>query len=118
MPPQKKVAKGHRGEVPSLLIPGKKGKKTIKTLPSDNTRDGGRAQQKGGEEPIDASPSASKGEKNVQAKKGKRLKTMLAVREEADEGQFLLSPPTAFRKTAGPSPMVAAATGTLIYLLC
>ncbi len=76
----KKVAKGHRGEVPSLPIPGKKGKKPIKTPPIFNTRSGGRAQQKGGEVPIDidASLSAPKG-KNVQAKKGKRLKTMIAV---------------------------------------
>ncbi len=52
----------------------------------------------------------------MQAKKGKRLKTMLAVREEADEGQFLLSPPTTSRKTGTLSPMVAAAAGTLLYL--
>jgi hypothetical protein len=52
----------------------------------------------------------------VQEKKGKHLKTMLAVREEADEGHFLLSPPTASRKTAAPSPMVEADAGTLIYL--
>ncbi len=66
--------------------------------------------------PIDASSSTSKGRKNVQDKKRKRLKTMLAVREEADEGQILLSPPTASRKTAAPTPTVAAAAGTLIYL--
>jgi hypothetical protein len=41
---------------------------------------------------------------------------MLAVREEAGKGQFLLSPPTTSRKTSAPSPMVAAAAGTLIYL--
>ena len=53
-------------------------------------------------------------EKNALAKKGKRLKTMLAVQEEADEGQILLSSPTASRKTAAHSPMVATAAGTLI----
>jgi len=41
---------------------------------------------------------------------------MGAVREEAVEGQFLLSPPTASRKMAAPTPTVAAAAGTLIYL--
>jgi hypothetical protein len=41
---------------------------------------------------------------------------MLTVREEAGEGQFLLSPPTASRKTGAPTPTVAAAAGTLIYL--
>ena len=41
---------------------------------------------------------------------------MLAVREEAEEGKILLSPPTASMKTVVPSPMVAAAAGTLIYL--
>ncbi len=41
---------------------------------------------------------------------------MLAVQEEADKGQFLLSPSTASRKMAAPSPMVVAAAGTLIYL--
>ncbi len=112
MPPQKKVTKGHRGEVPTLP----KGKKPIKTPPSSNTRSGRRAQQKGDKAPIDASLSTSKVRKNAQEKKGKRLKTMLAVQEEADEGQFLLSPPTASRKTAAPTPMVAAAAGTLIYL--
>jgi hypothetical protein len=60
--------------------------------------------------------STSKVRKNAQEKKGKRLKTMLAVQEEADEGQFLLSPPTASRKMAAPTPTVAAAAGTLIYL--
>ena len=39
---------------------------------------------------------------------------MLAVRKEGDEGQFLLSPPTNSRKKV-PSPMVAAAAGTLVY---
>jgi hypothetical protein len=72
--------------------------------------------QKGGEVPIDASSSTLKGSKNVQEKKGKRLKTMLAVQEEADEGQFLLSPPTASKKTVAPTPTIAAAAGTLIYL--
>ncbi len=48
-------------------------------------------------------------EKNAQEKKGKRFKTMLAVREEADE------PPATSRKMA-PTPMNAAAAGTLIYL--
>ncbi len=41
---------------------------------------------------------------------------MLAVREEADKGQFLLSPPTASRKMAALTPTIAAAAGTLIYL--
>jgi hypothetical protein len=93
-----------------------KAKKPIETPPSSNTRSGCWAQQKGGEAPIDASSSTLKVRKNAQKKKGKRLKTMLAVQKEADEGQFLLSPPTASRKTAAPSPMVVAATGTLIYL--
>jgi hypothetical protein len=56
MPLQKKVTKGHCGEVPSLP----KGKKTIKTPRSSNTRSGCRAQQKGGEAPIDASSSTLK----------------------------------------------------------
>ena len=38
----------------------------------------------------------------AQEKKGKRLKTMLADREDS-------------RKTAAPTPTVAAAAGTLIY---
>ncbi len=41
---------------------------------------------------------------------------MLAVQEEADKGNFLLAPPTTSRKTAVPTPTVAAAAGTLIYL--
>jgi hypothetical protein len=53
MPPQKKVTKGHPGEVPTLP----KGKKPIKTLPSSYTRSGRQAQQKGGEAPIVASSS-------------------------------------------------------------
>jgi hypothetical protein len=80
MPPQKKVTKGNPGEVPT----SPKGKIRIKTPPLSNTRSGRRAQQKGGEAPIDTSSSTSKVRKNAQEKKGKRLKTMLAVREEAD----------------------------------
>ena len=93
-----------------------KGKKPIKTPPSSNTRSGHQAQQKGGEARIDTSLSTSKGRKNAQEKRGKRLKTMLAVREEADKGKILLSPPTTSRKTMAPTLTVAAAAGTLIYL--
>jgi hypothetical protein len=41
---------------------------------------------------------------------------MLVHQEESDEGQYPLSPPTTSRKTAEPSPMAAAAAGTLEYL--
>ena len=112
MPPRKKATKGHRGGV--LTSP--KGKKPVETPPSSNTRSGRRAQPNCGESPIDASFSTSKVRKNAQEKKGKRVTTMGAVREEADEEQFLLSPPTASRKLAAPTPTVAAAAGTLIYL--
>ena len=88
-----------------------KGKKPVETPPSSNTRSGRRTQPN-----RDESPMPSKVRKNAQEKKGKRVTTMGAVREEADEEQFLLSPPTASRKLAAPTPTVAAAAGTLVYL--
>jgi len=88
-----------------------KGKKPVETPPSSNTRSGRRTQPN-----RDELPMPSKVRKNAQEKKGKRVTTMGAVREEADEEQFLLSPPTASRKLAAPTPTVAAAAGTLIYL--
>ena len=107
MPPRKKATKGHCGGVPT----SPKGKKPVETPPSSNTRSGRRTQPN-----RDESSMPSKVRKNAQENKGKRVTTMGAVREEADEEQFLLSPPTASRKLAAPTPTVAAAAGTLVYL--
>ena len=122
-PPPKRSQRGSR-DVPGKSPTGRKASKSATpptspisgkkppTPPSANTRSG-RAKTA---ESI-AAPRQSKGKKHATPQKGKkRLKTMASVHEESDEGQSLLSPPTASRKTAAPSPMAAAAAGTLAYL--
>jgi hypothetical protein len=89
------------------ITPGLSAGSTSNIIAGGRTRKGARANddrsgQKGGVSPIDASLSPSKVRKNAQEKKGKRLKTMLADREDS-------------RKMAAPTPTVAAAAGTLIY---
>lgn len=64
-----------------------------------------------------AARGKSKGGKNATPQKGKkRRKAMPSIHEDSDKEQSLLSPPTASRKTGAPSPMTAAAAGTLAYL--
>jgi hypothetical protein len=89
------------------IVPGLGAVSTSNIIAGGRMRKGARANddrsgQKGGEAPIDASLSPSKVRKTAQEKKGKRLKTMLAVQEDS-------------RKTVAPTPTVATAAGTLIY---
>jgi hypothetical protein len=98
-----------RGDVPTSPVLGKK----LATPPASNTRSAGRAQTA----KTIAAPRATTSKQNATAKGGKKqLGTMLVHQEESDEGQYPLSPPTTSRKTAEPSPMAAAAAGTLEYL--
>jgi len=98
-----------RGDVPTSPVLEKK----LATPPASNTRSAGRAQTA----KTIAAPRATTSKQNATAKGGKKqLGTMLVHQEESDEGQYPLSPPTTSRKTAEPSPMAAAAAGTLEYL--
>ena len=101
-------------------VPGKKSPpspisaKKPATPPSSNTRSGGRRAKT---TKTIAARGKSKGGKNATPQKGKkRRKAMPSIHEDSDKEQSLLSPPTASRKTAAPSPMTAAAAGTLAYL--